>query len=218
PLTQRLAQRAVGSVVAGVRAVKSDLSGDLTALYEQLAAQDRASAGTANTARSTRRQSVERTCRLPGGIAVLSAGLDRLILARPRGGRWQPVAESLFTQMRRRSASERRVARMAGSASVRVPSGSPARTKTLQTRRIERTVANGCEHRAHLPCRRSWRAVRWCQSRPFDRPVDVVHAVAGRVASPLVVCEPVEVASYRGCRGVRAVGERGATAVGRGGS
>src|SRR6266508_4380475 len=33
------------------------------------------------------------------------------------------------------------------------------------------------------------------------------------VASPLVVYEPVEVV-FRGCRGARAVGERGATAAG----
>jgi len=37
------------------------------------------------------------------------------------------------------------------------------------------------------------------------------------VASPLVVYEPVEV-SFRGCRGARAVGERGATAAGPGDS
>ena len=37
------------------------------------------------------------------------------------------------------------------------------------------------------------------------------------VASPLVVYEPVEVV-FRGCRGARAVGERGATAAGPGDS
>jgi RNA polymerase sigma-70 factor (ECF subfamily) len=38
------------------------------------------------------------------------------------------------------------------------------------------------------------------------------------VASPLVVYGPVEIVSFRGCRGVRAVGERGATAAGPGDS
>ena len=40
---------------------------------------------------------------------------------------------------------------------------------------------------------------------------------AARVASPFVVYEPIEVV-FRGCRGARAVGERGATAAGPGDS
>jgi hypothetical protein len=47
--------------------------------------------------------------------------------------------------------------------------------------------------------------------------VSWAQLVARAVASPLVVYEPVEVV-FRGCRGARAVGERGATAAGPGDS
>src|SRR5262249_45558684 len=56
----------------------------------------------------------------------------------------------------RRSEHVGAVARMARLAVARVRSRSLGRTKMLQSKRFERTRANGCERRAHLPCRRSW--------------------------------------------------------------
>jgi hypothetical protein len=82
--------------------------------------------------------------------------------------RWLPV-ESPRPRVRRTQASTRRrekgdkrpssasgVARMAR---LGVRSGSLAfarQTRNLGNKRFERTGANGCDHRAHLPCRRSW--------------------------------------------------------------
>lgn len=66
-------------------------------------------------------------------------------------------------------------------------------------------------------------AARWSIASAHGRPLP--DAMTGAffptklwpVASPLVVYEPVEVV-FRGCRGARAVGERGATAAGPGDS
>jgi hypothetical protein len=86
---------------------------------------------------------------------VVTARAGRLPTRRQASGRGVRSVPGRHQSPTLAFASDRCVPRMAR-LGVRSGSGSRSlgRSKTLQMRRIEGTRANGCEHHAHLPCRK----------------------------------------------------------------